>query len=125
MAELILSGPWFDDADGIIGELAENCIHAVSGQAKDDWSSNLHDNLQHPTGKYESRVHVDESPDRDVLNDDQSVYGPWLEGTGSRNAPRTRFEGYQSFQDMVDALPGKISDVCQPHVDEAVGELNA
>ena len=30
--------------------------------------------------------------DRDV------IYGPWLEGVGSRNYPRTRFRGYATYR---------------------------
>lgn len=45
--------------------------------------------------------------DRDV------IYGPWLEGTGSRNSPVTRFRGYATYRRMtqvIDRRAGVIAD---------------
>lgn len=48
--------------------------------------------FKNPTGHYRSRLHVVRRGKIEV-NDSGSVYGPWLEGTGSRNK-KTRFKGY-------------------------------
>jgi hypothetical protein len=37
------------------------------------------------------------------------VYGPWLEGIGSRNAPVTRFRGYHAFRKASEALQRRIA----------------
>ncbi len=47
------------------------------------------------TGKYTMPVFVDR--DETVVTTDLASYGPWLEGTGSRNLT-TRFKGYHSFR---------------------------
>lgn len=54
--------------------------------------------LQHPTGYYESRISVDRAGDGYRVSDGMVIYGPWLEGTGSRNSPVTRFPGYATFR---------------------------
>lgn len=71
-----------------IAQWAEAEVHRVLGQV-----------LRHPTGYYESHVRVERtSPDRFVISDGGVVYGPWLEGVGSRNFPVTRFRGYSTFR---------------------------
>jgi hypothetical protein len=54
--------------------------------------------LQHPTGYYQSKITVERAGTGYRVTDQGVVYGPWLEGTGSRNAPVTRFAGYQTFR---------------------------
>lgn len=55
--------------------------------------------LRHPTGYYQSRISVDRGRGGAyVVSDGGVVYGPWLEGTGSRNSPVTRFPGYSTFR---------------------------
>jgi hypothetical protein len=43
--------------------------------------------LQHPTGYYQSKITVERAGTGYRVTDQGVVYGPWLEGTGSRNAP--------------------------------------
>lgn len=72
-----------------------------------DWALNqvkdiYHASFRHPTGYYESRVYTDSSflGKGITLTDGGEagpVYGPWLEGVGSRNAT-TRFKGYHAFR---------------------------
>lgn len=53
---------------------------------------------QNPTGFYSSRVRTRlETPERAVVHDSMVVYGPWLEGIGSRNAT-SRFKGYRTWR---------------------------
>jgi len=51
-----------------------------------------------------------------LIHDNEVVYGPWLEGTGSRNAPRTSFKGYASFRKTADQLEKEASNILQRHV---------
>lgn len=48
--------------------------------------------FKNPTGHYRSQLRVVRRGAIQV-NDSGTVYGPWLEGTGSRNA-KSRFKGY-------------------------------
>ena len=53
--------------------------------------------LQHPTGYYESQIQTDRSSGGTAVTDGGVIYGPWLEGVGSRNQT-TRFKGYFTFR---------------------------
>lgn len=46
---------------------------------------------------YASTIHAIRSNLNVTILDNNAVYGPWLEGTGSRN-DTTRFKGYASFR---------------------------
>ncbi len=57
--------------------------------------------LQNPTGYYESLIQTDRRTPGTAITDGWPgtgvLYGPWLEGLGSRNAT-TRFKGYFTFR---------------------------
>jgi hypothetical protein len=72
----------------------------------------LHRVLQHPTGYYESRIRSQRRLGRIYINDANVVYGPWLEGEGSRNYPVTRFKGYHTFRRMLPVINRKASVIC-------------
>lgn len=107
--EVKTSGPVFDgradralvaychDASGEIAEYAETLVLTELGQV-----------LRHPTGYYESRVETERvSADTNRVHDSGVVYGPWLEGVGSRNAPVTRFAGYSHWRRMKQLVQGQ------------------
>lgn len=52
-----------------------------------------------------------------------AVYGPWIEGTGSRNKT-TRFKGYWTFRTIGTEMRGKVGTIIAPMVREMVAELN-
>jgi len=56
--------------------------------------------LKHPTGYYRSNIHAVKRGAHVTIDDNRVIYGPWLEGTGSRNSPVTRFKGYSTFRRM-------------------------
>lgn len=71
--------------------------------------SNLNTVLRHQTGYYRSHVKAE----RGVITDGRVIYGPWLEGVGSRNSPKTRFPGYHTFRRTtgeIQARSGQIGD---------------
>jgi hypothetical protein len=53
-----------------------------------------------------------------VVDDSNVIYGPWLEGVGSRNE-KTRFKGYFTFRKAAQ----KLNDMAQHTVDAAVAKL--
>ena len=69
--------------------------------------------LQHPTGYYQSRVTVDRAGAGYRLSDGGVIYGPWLEGTGSRNSPVTRFAGYATFRRTRALVDRKAPQIAQ------------
>jgi len=94
--DITISGPLFDgraarefaayadEAREDIAEFAEEHVLNLMGQA-----------FRHPTGYYESNVMTERaSADVSRVHDSGVVYGPWLEGVGTRNRARPGFPGY-------------------------------
>lgn len=78
-----------DFCDAAEQEIAQEGVNLVLAQ--------LGRVLQHPTGYYESQIQTDRASGHWEVNDGGVIYGPWLEGTGSRNQT-TRFKGYMTFR---------------------------
>lgn len=69
--------------------------------------------MRHPTGHYLSQVHVVRDGPGYAVTDGGVIYGPWLEGVGSRNSPVTRFPGYAAFRratQLMEREAGRIAD---------------
>ena len=79
-------------AQDAIAKEAENRIHARLGEV-----------LKQPTGYYEGHIHTDRAVTDLAVTDTPVVYGPWLEGVGSRNKT-TRFKGYGTFRRVAQQL---------------------
>ena len=73
---------------------------------------NLDTSIRHPTPYYETQINIRDQGDASVVNDRGIVYGPWLEGTGSRNRT-TRFKGYASFRRATATLQGQVPRLVQ------------
>lgn len=95
-----------DEAEEEVAQFGFNAVHAELGNV-----------LQHPTGFYESHIQTERANEGVEVNDGGSiVYGPWLEGVGSRNRS-TRFKGYFTFRrvtQQVDAVSGSIAERVLP-----------
>jgi len=93
----------FDDFQGELEEeAAEWTLEHIQGT--------FHTHFQNPTGYYESnvRIHnVSGSPEVWDGGHAGPVYGPWLQGVGSRNNT-TRFKGYHAFRKAANALDRHI-----------------
>lgn len=88
------TGPFFDGrAQAAIGAFCVESERDLAQDGRDMVLVELDTVLQNPTGYYESRV----TAEADRVTDGDVVYGPWLEGTGSRN-DETRFKGYFTFR---------------------------
>ena len=57
-----------------------------------------------------------------LITDSNVVYGPWLEGIGSRNQT-TRFKGYSIFRKTRDKLQGMVPGILLKQVKKAIGRL--
>lgn len=95
--------------------IAEEGVHRVRAQ--------LRTVLQNPTGYYESRIAVERRQTYRGVWDQNVIYGPWLEGTGSRNRT-TRFKGYHTFRKVKQRLDQDSRGIAQPAVDKYVREMN-
>lgn len=128
--EVIESGPLFDGrADGMVNDMLTEMKKEVGDYALFQWQMNLIGSLKHPTGRYESGLHV-VTRDLDVVVNDgygennDLEYGPWLEGVGSRNAPETVFPGYRALRRAYQAVVSSVRSITQPIVDKWMVKLN-
>lgn len=89
----ISSGQMIRDAAMYSHDVAEE----LAEKATDTWVNNLQGSIRVPTPYYWTRVdHREITPTLYEVHDHDIVYGPWLEGTGSRNSPNSIFPGYWS-----------------------------
>jgi hypothetical protein len=123
---VILSGPLFDargqvDMRHICNEIEVDVARAGQTMVH----SHLVQFIRHPTPYYWTKVETRANPagpGRSIW-DSFVVYGPWLEGVGSRNRT-TRFKGYHAFQIEASLLQRKAGDIAERTVTRLVGELN-
>lgn len=111
-------------AEPLIDLMMEGALAEVASYTKHEVSMELVQVLQHPTGYYESKIQAEP---RDIgqwsINDSNVIYGPWLEGIGSRNAPVTRFPGYHTFRRVQGRMSQKTTAIVQAWVTRTLGEL--
>ena len=93
------NGPMFNgQAVRALGEYQDQVDYAVANEAENLVLSHLAGSIKKRTPYYETRVGVERSSRGGYeVTDHGVIYGPWLEGTGSRNYPVTRFRGYRAF----------------------------
>lgn len=99
MADFIAKGPLFDGRAQVnIRAWIDESVQTISFEAARDVQTLGMSQYREPTGYYSSRVQPDRiSEVEGRVHDNMVVYGPWLEGVGSRNAT-TRFKGYRTWR---------------------------
>jgi hypothetical protein len=125
MNDVVVSGPMFTGvAQEHVAVMLDEIMQEVGDYALYQWQATLEGSWREPTGAYLARTNLARREDGLVVNDRGSVYGPWLEGTGSRNAPVTRFKGYASARRATASVARKVKQIEQPIVDKWVGRIN-
>jgi hypothetical protein len=107
----------------------------LSRDAADEWAgdlatlgnvmvrANLNAVLRTQTPYYRTRIAAQkERPLLHKVTDQGVIYGPWLEGVGSRNRT-TRFKGYFTFRRTTQQLAAKAREVGGPIVARLVQRL--
>lgn len=90
-----------DDAEREVGQVLVNEIQADLGKV-----------LKHPSGYYKRQITTDRVKDDLVVTDGGVIYGPWLEGTSSRNKT-TRFKGYATFRRISQRVADRAGDIAE------------
>lgn len=113
--KVTVSGPLFDGrAQAAVARYVDDTRDTLAARAEDMVLAELGMVLRHPTGYYEGEITTDRvTPDTDRVSDGGVVYGPWLEGVGSRNSPVTRFAGYGHWRRTKDAIAREAPDTAQ------------
>lgn len=92
-------------ADDVERETAEHALALVH--------FHLASHLKNPTGYLQSQIAIRYRGGDPMVTDGGVIYGPWIEGVGSRNSPVTRFKGYRVFRtvaQIIDRDAGRIAE---------------
>lgn len=122
---MIADGPLFDGrAITQLSVFLDEAVDLVAAAAEEAVDRNLAASIRHPSSppRYQSQINIRHDGLDRVINDNGVIYGPWLEGVGSRNAT-TRFKGYSSFRRAHQDIEQRVPVIVQPalmHFIEAV-----
>jgi len=101
----------------------------VASYAEFQWQMNMTESFQNPSEppRYQSHVNILKRGGDLVVNDGYPgsglVYGPWLEGIGSRNAS-TRFKGYFALRRAANSVAQKTAAIAKPIIDAFITKAN-
>lgn len=115
----VVDGTW----PAVMEDIGLAVAEPVANQAYANWHTFLDMNLRFPTPIYETMIQVDRSAPDWRVHDNGMVYGPWLEGTGSRNYPVTRFRGYHSAETATALTESDVMRLVEPVIDDYVSRL--
>lgn len=119
------TGPWFDGR-------AERAIEQACNDARDDVAAFAEERVllgtsasfKTRTPYYETMVTTTRvSGEVSLVHDQGVVYGPWLEGVGSRNAPVTRFAGYHHWRKAKDAVAVRGPQIADIAIQRRIPEM--
>lgn len=92
-------GPVFDGrASAAVRAFIDDAEHEIAQTGVNVLQVQLDRVLKHQTPYYRTQITTDRVAGDSVVEDGGVVYGPWLAGVGSRNAPKTRFAGYNHWR---------------------------
>jgi hypothetical protein len=93
------TGPLFNGlAKKAARDFTKEASLAIAEQGQQLWVTQLNSSIRVNTGYYVSNIQINRAGNTNIVHDSGVIYGPWLEGVGSRNAPVTRFKGYFSMR---------------------------
>jgi hypothetical protein len=111
--EVILTGPVFDgSAHRLVTEALTDAQIEVAARGSATLHGFMNATFKHPTPYYETQVITSSRAGDLVVNDRKIIYGPWLEGIGSRNA-RTRFKGYANWRRAREETARKLPEIVE------------
>jgi hypothetical protein len=123
--EIHYDGPWFDGR-------AERAIERACDDARDDVAAYAEERVLMGTSAhfktrtpyYETRITTDRISDEvSLVNDQGVVYGPWLEGVGSRNRNRPGFPGYGHWRAAKQAVAARGPQIAEAAVRHRLPEM--
>lgn len=117
-------GPLFDGRlEKAIADAANTSEKRIATLGASMVRSRLQRVLKTQTPYYRLRVVPQPSLPDWKITDQGVIYGPWLEGTGSRNFPVTRFRGYHTFRIVSRELQDRATVLADGVVVEYLGRL--
>ncbi len=117
------SGPLFDArAEAATERFRHDVVDDVAMQAMADVHQNLDASIRNPTPYYETQILTERAGYDRIVHDRDVIYGPWLEGVGSKNRT-TRFKGYASFRRAKQEVEAKVPTLVEPSLQRYIKAL--
>lgn len=111
-------------AKPIVDAMLAGATREVADYAKFQIMITEESTFKNPTGYYTSKTTLMPlSPYAYSVNDGGVIYGPWLEGVGSRNRPRPGFPGYHIYRKTKNSIAQKAKAIVDAWVSRTVKEL--
>lgn len=121
------TGPLFDNRGAKAIKATRQAEHAVTFKIAKASQRHIRSigasNFKQPTGFFSARVEIDRVADGHVVHANRVIYGPWLEGTSSRNRT-TRFKGYQLFRRAAQDVEANLGRILNPEERSLVKAMN-
>ncbi len=124
MTHVVTSGPLFDGrADRAASDACDEAEQRVATLGAATTRHMLSEVLRVETPYYRLQVEAQAEPPGWKITDQGVIYGPWLEGTGSRNRT-TRFKGYATFRRATQVINGRAKLMAEQVVARFMGRMN-
>ena len=112
MPDVVTRGPFFDSRrTRFTNEFCEDLAREVAETAEQHWVAGMRRTFKEPTPIYWNTTRIENKGKVVAVNDGGRskglVYGPWLEGVGSRNKT-TRFKGYFNLRKAAQVTRGRV-----------------
>jgi hypothetical protein len=119
------TGPLFDGrADRKLQEMQEEIGRRVATLGASVIRTELAHVLKIETPYYRLQNEARRTAPGWVIWDRNVIYGDWLEGTGSRNFPKTRFKGYATYRRKFAEIDRRAAVVAEYTAAEFVKGMN-
>lgn len=123
--DIDMRGPLFDGrAERAIDRACDEARDNIADFAEERVLMGTSANFKTRTPYYETRVTTERVSSEVALVTDQGViYGPWLEGVGSRNRARPGFPGYHFWRAAKQAVVTRGPQIAQIAIDRHMPEM--
>jgi len=124
MTEVTTTGPLFDGrAEAALKKYVKDVEKKVADKAEEKIQQRLPQVIRHYTGRYSSSIHQTSDDGGTAVTDMPIVYGPWLEGVGSKNRT-TRFKGYHTFRIVGQEVDAEAEQIANEDLKKYLEEMN-
>lgn len=118
-----LTGPFLDQSGADkIDRACDTIAHDLASQASSYVHQFCNESFRNPTPYYETQIQTQKVAEGYRVDDRGIVYGPWLEGVGSRNKT-TRFKGYAMWRRGFQQIEREASQRAEESIRSTVDSL--
>ena len=123
MPTVSVRGPFFEIGAIAAKRAVEDVVRELVNDGEKAVDVQLYPGHGFITGHYKRSVHGElQDSYHGRIHDSRVVYGPWLEGVGSRNE-RSRFKGYRMFRNAFQRLESIKAEIVRKHINRSVDRM--